>query len=116
MTEELKACPNPWCEAGEREGDFRPQVQYSNFGMAFVACTSCTMAGPTRQHEYEAIAAWNTRTPNPVVAELVAALETAVRHVEHMAAWIGKQNTGYSFEGLGEDMPSIRNALAKVQS
>ncbi len=60
----LKPCPNPWCEANEREGDFRPQVQYSNFGLVFVACTSCTMAGPTRNHEAEAIAAWNHR-PSP---------------------------------------------------
>lgn len=38
-------------------------------------------------------------------------LRTAIRHIEHMAAWIGKQNSGYSFEGLGEDMPSIHAAL-----
>lgn len=61
LAQELEACPNPWCEANEREGDFRPQVQYSNFGLVYVACTSCNMAGPTRQHEAEAIAAWNTR-------------------------------------------------------
>lgn len=52
----LAPCPNPWCEADEREGDFRPQVQYSNFALVYVACTSCGMAGPTRQHEAEAIA------------------------------------------------------------
>lgn len=39
------------------------------------------------------------------------ALKTAVRHIEHMSTWIGKQNAGYSFEGLGEDMPAIRSAL-----
>jgi len=62
----LLPCPNPWCEADERDGDFKPQVQYSNFGMVYVACTSCTMAGPTRQHEVDAITAWNTRpTPTP---------------------------------------------------
>lgn len=39
------------------------------------------------------------------------ALKTAIQHIEHMAAWIGKQNTGYSFESLGEDMPGIRAAV-----
>lgn len=57
----LKPCPNPWCEAAERDGDFSPQIHYSNFELVFVACTSCGMAGPTRQHEAEAITAWNQR-------------------------------------------------------
>lgn len=39
------------------------------------------------------------------------ALRTALDHIEHMATWIGKQKTGYSFEGLGEDMPGMRDAL-----
>lgn len=41
------------------------------------------------------------------------ALKTAVDHIEHMAAWIAKQNTGYSFESLGEDMPAIKAELAR---
>ena len=39
------------------------------------------------------------------------ALKTAILHLEHMAAWIGRQNAGYSFESLGEDMPGIKAAL-----
>lgn len=84
MTEQVEKvvllpCPNPWCEAGEREGDFRPHIHYSNFGLVYVACTSCRMAGPTRNHEAEAIAAWNTRTrPDDSVARIVA-LEGALR-------------------------------------
>lgn len=62
----LQPCPNPWCEWQERMdaepgADYRPQVTYSNFGMCYVACTCCSMAGPTKQHEIDAIAAWNTR-------------------------------------------------------
>ncbi len=45
----------------------------------------------------------------------VSALKTAIGHLEHMAAWITTQNAGYSFEGLGEDMSGIRDALALVQ-
>lgn len=43
--------------------------------------------------------------------ELVAALKLAVFHIEHMAAWIGKLNSGYSFESLGEDMPCILSRI-----
>lgn len=39
-----------------------------------------------------------------------SALKLAIQHIEHMAAWIGAQNAGYSFESLGEDMPGIRAA------
>lgn len=46
--------------------------------------------------------------------DLLAALQAAERHIEHMAAWIGQQNAGYSFESLGEDMPGIRAAIAKA--
>lgn len=40
------------------------------------------------------------------------ALATAIGHIDHMAAWITQQNAGYSFEGLGEDMPGIRALVA----
>ncbi len=40
-----------------------------------------------------------------------AALKTALDHIEHMAAFIGNQKAGYSFESLGEDMPGMRAAL-----
>jgi hypothetical protein len=44
------------------------------------------------------------------------ALKLAIAHIDHMAAWITKQNAGYSFEGLGEDMPCIRTALTAQQA
>lgn len=44
------------------------------------------------------------------------ALRTAIGHLEHMSAWLGRQNTGYSFEGLGEDMPAMRQALAAIEA
>lgn len=46
--------------------------------------------------------------------ELREALRTAVGHIEHMAAWIAARPAGYSFEGLGEDMPTIYAAAAMV--
>lgn len=49
-------------------------------------------------------------------APLVEALRMAHRHIQHQAAWIGKQNAGYSFEALGEDMPTIEAALAPYKA
>lgn len=48
------------------------------------------------------------------------ALKLAIKHIEHMAAWITRTNAtspgdligSYSFEGLGEDLPGIKAALA----
>lgn len=42
-----------------------------------------------------------------------ALLKLAIQHIDHMAAWISAQNAGYSFESLGEDMPSIRQAASQ---
>lgn len=41
------------------------------------------------------------------VVELRQQLRMAVTHLKHMAAWISKDNRGYSFEALGEDMPTF---------
>lgn len=65
-----------------------------------------------------------TRVPvtPPVIEERSAgpsvrrALKTAIEHIEHMAAWITMQNGGYSFESIGEDMPSLKEALTAPES
>ena len=46
--------------------------------------------------------------------ELLEALRLAKRHIAHMARWIEGRSSGYSFEALGEDMPSIDAAIAKA--
>lgn len=41
------------------------------------------------------------------------ALKTAIEHIEHMAAWIGKRQSPvytYSFESLGEDIEGLKQA------
>lgn len=45
---------------------------------------------------------------------LLAALRLAKGHIDHMAAWIGSHQAGYSFEALGEDMPTIKAALESL--
>lgn len=59
--------------------------------------------------EWTRIAEWAATS-----AEIATALKIAVGHIEHMAAFFGNKGTGYSFEALGEDMPGIREALAKA--
>jgi hypothetical protein len=44
--------------------------------------------------------------------DLMNALELAIGHIDHMAAFIASQNAGYSFESLGEDSDNIRLPLA----
>lgn len=77
-TPTLKPCPNPWCEADEREGDFSPVVRPTSFGNWQVCCTSCQQKGPVTTNEPHAITAWNTRTVEAGgVQELVEAAREA---------------------------------------
>lgn len=41
------------------------------------------------------------------------ALQIAVLHLKHMASFIEEQNAGYSFEGLNEDMATIKSILGE---
>lgn len=65
--DELKPCPNPWC-------DGKPAYLYGRLrddGMRYV-CAKCGIGPPLAPTEAEAIAAWNTRpAPSPADAGLV---------------------------------------------
>lgn len=61
---ELLPCPNPWCEAKERVGDFSPAVRLHHLGNYRVVCTSCMTEGPLLRTKADAITAWNTRHLN----------------------------------------------------
>jgi|GEM_PF-5802619 len=89
MSDALKPCPNPWCEAQEREGDFSPQLRLHHHGNYRVVCSSCILEGPLRQTKEAAIAAWNTRTPSlhrePIEADREAA--NAIRRAMYDGDW-----------------------------
>lgn len=72
---DLLPCPNPWCEALERDGDYSPQVSRNSIHTRHVACTSCCLEGPKRATEREAIAAWNARDNLPAIIEQRAEIE-----------------------------------------
>jgi len=78
MESELKPCPNPWCEAAERDGDFSPLAHRVPFGNWRVSCSSCCMRGPTKATEAESFAAHRQ------------AAERAER--DRIVAWLRKQS------------------------
>lgn len=96
MTQELKACP--FCGGKAYLGTIRHshppydneelknQLEYYHINCATCAVGAKAIAGYLT--EAEAIAAWNTRTPDPLVAELVEALEAAVPEIDVMAGWV----------------------------
>lgn len=69
MTDTLKPCPNPWCSALERDGDYAPKVIRNSIHTRHIACSSCGMEGPKRSTERQAITAWNTRATAPAWPE-----------------------------------------------
>ena len=81
---------------------------YSSHDAAPIERTEAAKAEIQSAYEKRVLSCLEYTTPPAGIRE---ALETAIQHIEHMAAWIGKQNTGYSFESLGEDMDGMRAAL-----
>lgn len=62
------------------------------------------------------IDSYSSPAPQPLLVgsqiATAVALKLAIEHIEHMAAFIGSKQLGYSFESLGEDMPGMKSALA----
>ena len=98
----LKPCPNPWCDAADRDGDYSPTVINSNFGTHYVSCTSCSMRGPYARNHVDAIAAWNER---PTEREMLEALE--------FIANVARSTAGFSPMALQQADAAI--AKAQVQ-
>lgn len=48
--------------------------------------------------------------------QIAQELKTALGHIEHMAAFINKNTTGYSFESLEEDISGMRSVLDLMPS
>ncbi|NLS02287.1 hypothetical protein HGP14_02745 [Rhizobium sp. P32RR-XVIII] len=68
-----------------------------------------------RNHEATVRAAL-APAPHVVRSQIATAeaLKVAIRHIEHLAAFIGSKQLGYSFEGLGEDLPGMKAALSEA--
>ena len=76
MSDQLRECPNPWCQ---REFDVRDTCR-SVRGLRgaenrVVICPFCGLEGPSAYCDAEALAAWNTRPTSEREARLVEALK-----------------------------------------
>jgi hypothetical protein len=58
--QKLMPCPNPWCKPDNR----RVLYEHSTTAQLQIAC-QCGLSAPYCDTREEAIAAWNTRTPDP---------------------------------------------------
>ncbi len=67
----LVACPNPWCRG------VGPQVFHVRNGLLAVIC-GCDFHGPECDTRAAAIAAWNRRTPDPLLVQALEALRGMV--------------------------------------
>lgn len=77
MSDELKACPVPWCESDVLE------LLWSPFGHNHrVKCQNCGASGPAMIDKAAAIAAWNRRTL-PTTPDAVEAVTNGTVDREH---------------------------------
>ncbi len=109
MSKELKPCPHCGGEAihsaWRGDGFLLPRVEWEKCG-----CEKCRIWTDPRQpygDSHPAIDAWNARTPNPAVSELVSALERI--------AGIAKRNYGRQNEKMADIEPIALAALSKFK-
>ena len=71
--------PCPFCGSTASEGCGGPQQHW-------ISCDGCSVEGPIEKMLFQAIAAWNTRTPDAThLREVNAALVEALREIEAKA-------------------------------
>jgi hypothetical protein len=80
--EKLLPCPNPWC-VSHREAGYEPWVQGAGPSTYVVNCGGCSVRGPIKHNEAEAITAWNTRqgTGGDELARELEAIDARLRSV-----------------------------------
>jgi hypothetical protein len=113
MTDELKPCPNPWCESP------RPPFLVWNLYHRRVHCL-CGVRGPSSEQQSldgvphdvidaEAAAAWNTRAD--AAEQRVATLEAALPAVYQMA-W----EDAYQEHPFNAPTPTAAELMARIQT
>lgn len=77
-----------------------------------VECEQCSAAGPFDETKEQAITAWNTRTPDIQVSDLVSALKATTHEVEAMIPCVYHDITRDSMQAVADN---ARAALASFQ-
>lgn len=90
LSDELLPCPNPWCGGYMHVTERRAHLWRVRCGCGVQADYAAT--------EAEAIAAWNKRTPDPTMAEVIGELVEAATAAAHGAlyAYVNEKNIGAS--------------------
>ena len=73
MASELRPCPR--CLA-------TGEILYHHGDRWLPQCPACGLSGPTYFVRDEAVAWWNTRVPDPLLAEMATAIEKTLRDYE----------------------------------
>ena len=109
MTQEaqLKACPFCGCEASREFFTSKPLPTWSLF------CDGCHASTAALPNIAEAIAAWNTRTPDSVIAELGKAAQGLKADLLERAEWDGDVRVVCAGAGA---WARFCNALAKLEA
>ena len=108
--EELRACPNPWCEHSDPVVELTLRYMGDNSPRR-VEC-ECGMRGPAKPSEAEAIAAWNKRpTPTDSAYQHQAAQERVSEALQD-SAYLAGVTAGWN--AAQADDPNA--ALASIQA
>ena len=116
MSEELKPCPNPWCNSHKTtDAEIRsfeaPIVEPSRSSFEKrVSCPCCPMSGPWADTEAEAITAWNARADHTLRAEN-RLMREALEYYGDEHQWPNEGPWGANSTDFGA---RARNALAQV--
>jgi hypothetical protein len=109
VIDELRPCPNPWC--GADKGYVRHN---RGFALWSVRCGKCSLQGPSKDTEAEAIAAWNTRAPDPSLLSDRARMAEMERAGQAVADIVAERRRQVDQEGwtLGHDDSHSNGELA----
>lgn len=108
---QLKACPFCGGKASLFEREFTDHE--ADYGNAYVWCETCLAENPYCQNAAEAIAAWNTRTPDGVIAELVEAVRR-YREARRVQSQWDDRDTTKAFDRMLYEVEAAESELDEV--
>lgn len=112
MTEDVKLEPCPFCQSDNHYVACGSSLYWGK-------CVACGAEGPTKDGRAEAVAAWNTRAPDPRITTLLARVQELEEGLKELLdRYIGKQHAA-SQEGycdIIDELVPVKAARALLQS